>query len=208
MISNTTRKQNSFIFDCRNCTTPCDGNSKMDYRFTKDVEFSEHFENRIIAALNKRENVFARKSPENMFPDIEVFKDGNKKADYYLEIKVQRRTFMSIKRILPNCNLAPSETIALNLSDLLRYFKIEESNNLKIYLVWVLLNRPCVLRNDSYHIYYQNITELKQIYAKELEKRRFRRKTGEGDIVNGQHKGVTVNYHFSLHELERLNIRI
>jgi hypothetical protein len=42
---------------------------------------------------------------------------------------------------------------------------------------------------------------LKTIYQKQLDKRRFRRKSGDGDVVDGVHKGVTVNYHFSLTEL-------
>ncbi len=33
-------------------------------------------------------------------------------------------------------------------------------------------------------------------------KRKFTRQSGEGDIVDGQHMGVTVNYHFSLAELK------
>ena len=48
---------------------------------------------------------------------------------------------------------------------------------------------------------YNNISELKKIYTYYGEKRRFRRKSGEGDVVNGIHKGVVVNYHFSINEL-------
>jgi hypothetical protein len=36
---------------------------------------------------------------------------------------------------------------------------------------------------------------------------RFRRASGYGDVVNGVHKGVVVNYHFSLEELKPFNIR-
>ena len=32
--------------------------------------------------------------------------------------------------------------------------------------------------------------------------RRFKRRSGYGDVVNGKHKGVVVNYHFSLNELD------
>ena len=31
--------------------------------------------------------------------------------------------------------------------------------------------------------------------------RKFKRASGKGDIVDGVHKGVLVNYHFSLNEL-------
>ena len=39
-------------------------------------------------------------------------------------------------------------------------------------------------------------------WFKQLNQRKFRRKSGEGDEVDGKHLGVTVNYHFSLKELK------
>jgi len=42
---------------------------------------------------------------------------------------------------------------------------------------------------------------LKDIYARYETKRRFRRKSGTGDVIDDVHKGVVVNYHFSLNEL-------
>jgi len=44
---------------------------------------------------------------------------------------------------------------------------------------------------------------LEKIYNTAKDKRRFRRKSGKGDIVDGIHKGVVVNYHFSLKELKK-----
>ena len=42
---------------------------------------------------------------------------------------------------------------------------------------------------------------LEKILLKYGEKRRYRRESTRSDFVNGVHKGVTVNYHFSLREL-------
>ena len=41
---------------------------------------------------------------------------------------------MSVEKILPNSNLIPSETMALNLSDLLRYFDIAKKETIPIYI--------------------------------------------------------------------------
>ena len=133
------------------------------------------------------------------YPDIEV-QVGNKK--FYIEIKAQRRTFMAVQRILPNANLVPSETLALNLSDLMRYFEIENNDNVNVYLMWCLENRPCIVEQGQTRYFYQSAKELKELYSKYQDARRFRRKSGYGDVVNGQHKGVVVNYHFSLEEFK------
>jgi hypothetical protein len=109
---------------------------------------------------------------------------------------------MSIERILPNSNLKPSETIALNLSDLERYFEIHEKEKTDLYIVWCLKNRNCINNQNTDLYFHQNIIELKKIRLKDTTNfRKFKRATGIGDVVNGQHKGVLVNYHFSLNEL-------
>ncbi len=48
----------------------------------------------------------------------------------------------------------------------------------------------------------QNLDELQKIRLMDNNNyRRFRRASGDGDMVNGVHKGVVVNYHFSIREL-------
>jgi len=189
-------------FNCSVCSTRCDGISKEVYLFENDSAFSEHFEQEIISHINKSGNFIARKPPDHKFPDIEVSEKQTCEISFYIEVKVQRRTFMSVEKILPESGLIPSETVALNLSDLLRYFEIAEKNNLKIYLLWVLLNRPCILGETDKRFFFSDTENLQKVYEKEKDKRRFRRKSGEGDVVDGEHKGVVVNYHFSLNELK------
>jgi hypothetical protein len=189
-------------FNCATCPTPCDGLSKEVYLFENDSSFSEHFEKEIIAHINNSNGFNARKSSANEFPDVEVSDKSNGEVKFYIEVKVQRRTFVSIEKILPQSSLIPSETVALNLSDLLRYFELAKKGKLKIYVLWVLLNRPCVLGETDKRFYYSDTENLQKVYEKQKDKRRFRRKSGEGDVVNGEHKGVVVNYHFSLNELK------
>lgn len=189
-----------YVFNCNVCPTRCDGVSKMNYKFEDDVKFSEHYENQLIEYINTCTPLKAKKTTEKGYPDLEVIQADGKK--FYIEMKVQRRTFMSVEKIIPQSGLKPSETVALNLSDLLRYFKLEETDQIQIYIFWVLLNRPCILGNKKVRFYYRLASELKTIWHNQRDDRKFRRKSGEGDEVAGQHLGVTVNYHFSLCELK------
>jgi len=196
---------NRYIFDCDNCPTRCDGVSKGVYNFLSDVEYSEERENEIIDLINSYDGFDAKKCMLDGYPDIEVFHYPTKKH-FYVEIKAQRRTFMSVKKILPDGGLEPSETLALNLSDLLRYFDIQKEVNEPIFILWCLENRPCIVPQGETYFYYQDTRILEEIYNVVRDKRRFRRESGRGDVVNGKHKGVVVNYHFSLNELEELNL--
>lgn len=193
-----------YIFDCGKCPTPCDDKSKRNYIFEKDLALSEYFEDKIREFIASKGVYDAFRSVEKGLPDIEVTqKDGVVKA--YVEVKVQQRTFMSVVRNLPSANLLPSETLALNLSDLYRYFKQYEEFQKPIYVVWVLLNRPCIVHANTYKLFAQKIEVLRDIYEKYGIKRRFKRQSSLGDIVEGQHLGVVVNYHFSINELKEWN---
>ena len=185
-----------FVFNCKVCPTRCDGVSKMSYVFENDAKFSEPYEQQLINYINQSTPFKASKTTEKGYPDIEVVNRAGQK--FYIEVKVQRRTFMTVENILPQSGLKPSETVALNLSDLLRYFDLEESQHVPIFIFWVLLNRPCILGNEQAQFYYRLASELKPIWETENNKRKFKRKSGEGDEVDGKHLGVTVNYHFSL----------
>ena len=93
--------------------------------------------------------------------------------------------------------------MALNKSDLVRYFAISDEIHLPTYIIWVLLERPCILNEKTYEFFFQDLKDMKCIYQSYLDKRTYRRKSGNGDVVNGVHKGVVVNYHYSLSELIR-----
>lgn len=189
------------MFDCNACHTRCDGVSKGVYQFDNDASFSEAYEQMIIDHINAAGRYKATKCEELSYPDIEIC-DAYNNIYSYLEVKVQQRTFMQVEKSLSLSNLTPSETVALNLSDLLRYFKIQRDTNTQVVIVWVLLNRLCIVEDGRHQLYFQTATELETIYNSYKTKRRFMRRSGDGDVVNGVHKGVTVNYHFSLKELK------
>ena len=194
-------KTSDFVYDCARCHTRCDGISKGVYLFDNDVAFSERYEQLIIDRINAGNVYRASKCNEDGYPDVEV-RNANNQVHRYLEVKVQQRTFMAVEKYLPQSLLTPSETVALNLSDLRRYFSIEEKTGIQTSIVWVLLNRACIMPVGEERYFYQQTQTLKAIYNKAAARRTFKRKSGDGDVVNGLHKGVTVNYHFSLKELK------
>ena len=195
---------NPYLHSCSICLTRCDGKSKGVYNFENDVEFSEIVENEIIKILNnKYSNLFAFKTKRSGYPDIEIIsKFSINKPVAFIEIKVQSRTFMSVEKLLPSSKLKPSETLTLNLSDLERYFTVFENEKIPTFILWCLKNRPCISDVKTNFYCHQKISILESIRKKDLlNERKFKRSSGQGDIINGVHKGVLVNYHFSINEL-------
>ncbi len=193
--------QQKYIFDCTQCSSPCDNKSLGKYIFEQDIVFSEQEEMALIKHINRSKKFMAQKSAAKGYPDIEIYSDKGTLIQY-LEVKVQRRAFMKIKEMLPNANLVPSETVALNLSDLLRYFEIQKKEKKPVVIVWIIKERICLTGHKEKVWFKSDINKLKAIYEKDpTHTRRFRRHSGKGDMIEGTHLGVTVNYHFSVTEL-------
>jgi len=184
------------IFDCKGCGTPCDGTSKKSFNFQADTAISEIAEAEMIMRLNQFDSLQAQKvTDENAhLPDIEILK--NDKVIARVEVKAQGRAFMAVSRLLPSGNLLPYETVALNRSDLLRYIKNFELENIPTFIVW-RIKRPCI--PDAW--YGHDLETLNKSFEEYGDKRTFKRRSTQSDYVDGAHKGVTVNYHFSLKEL-------
>ncbi len=190
-----------YVYNCKVCPTRCDAVSKMVYLFKDDLKFSEFYENMLIGYINDSTKFKAQKTIKKGYPDILVNTPSGEK--FYVEVKVQRRTFMTVERILPKSGLKPSETVALNLSDLKRYFDLTTKSKVHVFIFWVVIDRPCILGDKGVQFYYRLAQDLRKIWQREKQNRQFRRKSGLGDEVEGRHLGVTVNYHFSLKELKR-----
>ena len=58
------------IFDCSVCETRCDGKSKLNYQFLKDVEFAEQQEKIIIDNSKKIFGHNAVKTSTDGYPDL------------------------------------------------------------------------------------------------------------------------------------------
>ena len=189
---------------CMNCTRRCDDRSLNNYHFEDDAVRSEAVERHILKHVNLRSNgqIVCRKSIEPGYPDLEItLSSSPQTVRARLELKCQTRAFMKVADKLPYAHLNAWETIALNLSDLERYIKIYEEENVPTHLVW-RLKRHCL--GDRY--FHQDIVKLRDLLGKYKNKRRWRRASGQGDVdEHGRHRGVVVNYHFSVNELLPFN---
>ena len=98
---------------CENCTHCCDGQSLNTYEKDEDAKRSEKVEAEIIDLINFQSHghLVCRKSAapgqSHTEPDIEIRLAGQPDVIARLEVKYQRRAFMSVKRSLPNAGLAP-----------------------------------------------------------------------------------------------------
>jgi len=195
------------VFDCAVCEHKCDSTSKTIFDFDNDIEFSNYIQNLVIGLINRINNSIEafQFEEETSYPDIIVRRKDSSEEIAFIEIKVQARTFMKIRELLPESNLYPSETLALNLSDLERYFAIKDKTHKPVFIVWCLVNRACItgLNFESLKFFHQELDVLRRIRSSDTrDARKFRRKSGRGDVnESGEHKGVVVNYHFSINEL-------
>lgn len=195
-----------WIFDCRRCPSPCDSRSKLHYLFEEDLGRSAVFERELIELINGREGFYAELSSHTAWPDITVFQKQNKEVALFIELKYQQRTFMKVEQRLPGSGLVPSETVALNTSDLLRYHQLTNELRAPVFIFWAIENRPCIIAAGEHRFFYASLKKLIRIYRAEKSTRSFNRRTGKGDIQQGEHKGVTHNFHFRLSELKPFNI--
>ena len=183
-------------FDCAICPTRCDGRSKTAYVFEDDVAASEAAEDWLAEHLASALDVDVYKAPAQRHgpPDLALIRGERVLAR--VEVKAQGRAFMAVERLLPAADLRPYETVALNLSDIKRYTAQYLANRVPTYLIW-RVRRPCL--GEGY--WGQHIETLIEIGNHYRDARTFRRASTDSDYVDGEHRGVTVNYHFSLREL-------
>lgn len=112
---------NEYQYDCSICTERCDGVSKGNYNFKNDIELSEYYEKELIRRI-KEEGFDAKKTENHNFPDIEVYARKNGTIHCYVEVKVQRRSFMKVKEILPQSDLIPLEKAVIASSKHATYY--------------------------------------------------------------------------------------
>lgn len=183
-------------FDCAVCPTRCDGRSKGAYVFEDDVALSEAAEDWLASHLSDVLGVDVYKAPAQRhgLPDLALIRGDRVLAR--VEVKAQGRAFMAVQRLLPQADLLPYETVVLNLSDIRRYAALYRADGVPLYVIW-RVKRPCL--GEGY--WGQHVAALIAIGNRFRDARTYRRASTDSDYVDGQHYGVTVNYHFSLREL-------
>lgn len=224
--------------DCGSCNNKCNGRSNGVYPFEDNRKYSEKHEIELVNFINNlSDSKFYAKRNENnpllpdkynyLLPDIAVYYKENNNIAFYMELKCEKRTFMQIQgdKYCPNGDISPSEKVAANKSDFLRYFEFaklpyEECRETflretypkisgvtikePIYVVWLIEDRPCITKSTIKKYYcYQEIRILNEIYHEYGDRRFYTRNTGIGDFnESGEQKGVTGNYHYNINELE------
>ena len=183
-------------FNCDLCPTRCDGRSKSAYVFEDDVALSEAAEEWLAGYLADKLRIDVYRAPPRRhgLADLALIRGDRVLAR--VEVKAQGRAFMAVQRLLPHADLLPYETVALNLSDIKRYAAQYRMDGLPLVLIW-RVKRPCL--GEGY--WGQHIEPLIEIGNRYREQRVWRRASTDSDYVDGEHRGVTVNYHFSLREL-------
>ncbi|MCB0227736.1 MAG: hypothetical protein KDH90_01085, partial [Anaerolineae bacterium] len=174
-------------FDCAICPTRCDGRSKSEYVFEYDVAESEEAEDWLAEHLWMALDVDVYTAPARRhgLPDLALVRGDRVLAR--VEVKAQGRAFMAVERLLPNADLRPYETVALNLSDIRRYAAQYRENHIPTFIIW-RVRRPCL--GEGY--WGQNIDALIDIGNHYRDDRTFRRASTDSDYVDGEHRGVTV----------------
>lgn len=200
-INLSSLSQEDFI--CGECKA-CEPISKLNYPFERDLATSKD----LVAALStiiKNITKYKCIGPEIVKnPDIRVIdiENGNKIICRVEAKYLGGKAFMKTKEILTD-KLEPKETLVVDEPKLLSYFDCKENDfkvynrNIPIYIVWKF-DRPCTDYGGI--TVFQEISILKRIYETHGRNRAFERKTGTGDITNGQKMGITTKYHFSLRE--------
>ena len=187
--------------DCSSCTQRCDRRTRDRHDFQADADYAGTHELELAELLSGNPGFTARKTRRREYPDIEVIDTRTGKAVCYVEVKALRRAFMSVERLLPAAGLTPPETVELNTSDLLRYVRIHHRTGKKVFVLWRISERACLTPEGGYRCFFGDVEDLILIHARTMADRTYRRRTGSGDIVNGEHKGVVVNFHYSIREL-------
>lgn len=187
--------------NCGECKI-CEPKSKLVYPFERDLTTSEELVEELKKLIGSN-NKYSCSEPEIVKnPDIRVFdKDG--KLVCRVEAKyLEGKAFVKARDILGD-KLQPRETLVLDEPKLLSYFECKRNDaekydsDIPIYIVWKF-DRPC---SDIGGItVFQEVEELKKIYEMKGADRRYERKIGNGDIVDGEKRGITLKYHFSLLE--------
>lgn len=191
----------SKLFQCGTCTT-CSPTSALKYPFDRDLRTSEQLVDALSKLIESGTGLTCREPERVKWPDMRVVDVS--KRDYLVcrvEAKLlEGKAFVKASSIV---GLQPKETLVVDEPKRLSYFDCKKNDShscgrsVPIYVVWKF-DRPC---SDIGGIaVFQEVDKLRSIYEGFGVRRRFERKTADGDVVGGVKLGVTRKYHFSIRE--------
>ncbi len=187
---------------CGSCNK-CNGNSKLDYPFHRDLLNSDDLVIEIIRYVSAETGYFCKKTTIDKNPDINVYRNSScEELVCRIEAKyLEGQAFMKAKERL---GLYAKEALVVDGPKLDSYIRCKEEDRKKgreipIFIVWKF-DKPC---DDVGGIaVFQEIDELERLRRLYGYVRAFRRRTGANDYKNGIRMGVIDKYHFSIRECE------
>lgn len=189
--------------ECGQCSI-CSAQSKLDYPFERDLTTSEELVNALMKYIEANTSYKCKETDVDKNPDICVL-DVSHNNDLVCRVEakyLEGFAFMKAQQMLGD-HLKPKETLVVDEPKLLSYFGCKqrdlkkEGRDIPIFVVWKF-DRPC---SDLGGItVFQEVSVLKSIYDARGDGRTFERRTVATDMVNGQKRGITAKYHFSLKE--------
>lgn len=181
----------------------CDGKSKLDYPFDRDLVNSDDLVIELMKYVEENTSLKCKKTEIEKYPDINVYKDSScGELICRIEAKfLEGQAFMKAKERL---GLYAKEALVVDEPKLQSYFKCKENDRMNgkeipIYVVWKF-DKPC--EDVGGIVVFQEVDELQRLYRLHGYARAFRRRTSKNDYKNGAQMGIIDKYHFSIRECE------
>jgi len=188
------------VFDCGDCNK-CQPTSALNYPFSKDLKNSNDLVNELMTYIEANTMLKCFEPEQHKNPDIRAI-DITLNDFLVCRIEAKYLEGKAFVKASENIGLRAKETLVVDEPKLLHYFECKKNDYKKynrevpIFVVWKF-DRPC---NDIGGItVYQEIDNLENIY-KNNQNRFFERKSAQNDYVNGEKKGITRKYHYSIKE--------
>ena len=181
----------------------CDGKSKLDYPFDRDLANSDDLVIELMKYVEENTSLKCKRTENEKNPDINVYKDSScRELICRIEAKfLEGQAFMKAKDRL---GLYAKEALVVDEPKLQSYFKCKENDRMNgkeipIYVVWKF-DKPC--EDVGGIVVFQEVDELQRLYRLYGYARAFRRRTSKNDYKNGTQMGIIDKYHFSIRECE------
>lgn len=144
----------------------------------------------------------------DQYPDIMVLDESDKLVARVEAKYLEGKAVMKIGEMIED-PMYPKEALVVDEPKLKSYFACKAGDREKykreipIFVAWKY-DRPCA--DVGGICIYQEVNELQRIYNEKGTSRAFRRKTGEGDFVDGRRLGVIDKFHYSFTECKPIEM--
>lgn len=190
---------------CGTCNI-CQPASVLRYPFERDLTNSQMLVDQLKKFITETTGLKCVDTDIHQNPDIMVF-DPRDNLVARVEAKyLEGKAFMKVAQMIKD-PLYPKETLVVDDPKLKSYFECKKRDRerfrreIPIYVVWKY-DRPCA--DVGGICIYQEVNELRRIYEEKGASRAFRRKTGQGDFVDGKRLGVNDKFHYSITECKAI----